>query len=111
MNSKIIAKRETPEAIIQKNFQKILKIRNWSVRSTHGNMHQWGFPDDYACHMSFGARWIEYKNPFNYHFTRAQMEYFPELNSHGVGVWIIVRATEDEYLKLFRPQNWFSYIK
>jgi hypothetical protein len=111
MNPKIIPKKKKPEAIIQAKFQKLLKLKNWSVRSTHGNMMQYGFPDDYACHIRFGARWIEYKTPDHYCFTGAQLEYFPELNAHGIGVWVIIRATEDEYLKLFKPQNWFSYLK
>ncbi len=110
MNPKIISKRQRPEGIIQDDLTRLLKLRNWSVRSTHGSMYQHGFPDLFACHMKFGARWIEVKNPGHFVFTPAQLEYFPELNSHGIGVWILVRATEDEYLKLFKPQNWFSYL-
>jgi hypothetical protein len=111
MNPKIITKRRGPESIIQLEFQGYLIKRKWSVRSTHGNMFQWGFPDDYACHISFGSRWIEYKTPGRSQpFTAAQLEYFPELNSHGVGVWVITAATETEYKKLFAPQNWWHYL-
>jgi hypothetical protein len=110
MNPKILPRKQKPEAEIQEAFEKFLVLRKWSVRSTHGSLYQHGFPDIFACHIKFGARWIEIKNPLHYRFTAAQLEYFPELNSHGVGVWVIVRATEDEYLKLFRPQNWFTYL-
>jgi hypothetical protein len=110
MNPKIIEKRQGPERIIQNAFNKRLILRKWSVRDTHGSMFQHGFADTYACHIKFGARWIEYKNPNHFVFTPAQLEYFPELNSHGIGVWIIIRDTEDEYLKLFKPQNWYSYL-
>ncbi len=110
MNPKIIATRQGPEAIIQRDFTNFLKIRNWSVRSTHGSTFQFGFPDLFCCHKSYGARWVECKCPTGYKFTAAQMEYFPELNSHGVGVWIITAATENEYKKLFKPQNWWAYL-
>jgi len=44
MAKKIINYKIGPEAIIQKNI--ILKLRSlkWSVRETHGNIFQWGFP-------------------------------------------------------------------
>ncbi len=111
MNPKILPKKQKPESIIQTDFTKYLILRKWSVRSTHGNLHQWGFPDLFCCHMSFGARWVECKCPTGYRFTSAQLEYFPELNSHGVGVWVIVAATDYEYEKLFKPQNWWHYIE
>jgi len=111
MNPKILTKKRKPESIIQEEFGNLLKIKNWSVRSTHGNLFMMGFPDDYACHISYGSRWIEYKCPTSYQFTRAQLQYFSELNAHGVGVWIICAATEYEYKKLFQPQNWWHYVK
>lgn len=111
MNPKIISRRGSPEAIIQAKFEEFLILRKWSVRATHGNMYQHGFPDLYCCHNTFGARWIECKNPLNYRFTGAQLEYFPELNAHGQGIWVITAATEDQYKRLFGPQNWYHYLK
>jgi len=111
MNPKILGKKKRPEDIIQDAFTEYLERRKWSVKSTHGNAFQWGFPDLYCCHISYGSRWVECKCPISYSFTRAQLEYFPELNSHGVGVWVITAATEYEYKKLFQPQNWWHYVK
>lgn len=76
---------------------------------THGNAFQRGFPDIYACHYTKGQRWIEVKKLPDYHFTPAQLQAFPQFNAHGVGVWVLVAATEDEYAKLFKPQNWTWY--
>ena len=98
-----------PEAKIQQAIIDMLKIRDWFAKSTHGNMYQSGFPDVFACHKRYGSRWIEVKNPLAYAFTPAQLETFPLLTAHGCGVWILVAATESEYLKLFEPPNWYQY--
>ena len=37
------------------------------------------------------------------------METFPELCSHGSGVWVLTAATESEYEKLFKKFNWWQY--
>jgi hypothetical protein len=110
MDPKIITARAKPEAIIQADFTKFLRERKWFVKSTHGNMYQSGFPDLYTAHRMYGQRWVEVKNPAHFYFTDAQMETFPLLNAHGVGVWVIIAATEEEYKKLFGPQNWYFYI-
>jgi hypothetical protein len=81
------------------------------VKSTHGNIYQFGFPDLFATHRKFGARWIEVKNPLSYAFTPAQLEVFPKFVAFGTGVWILVAATEYEYKKLFQPCNWYEYLK
>ena len=86
----------------------MLTLKGWFVKSTHGNSLQQGFPDLYACHPRYGQRWIEVKNPKKYEFTAAQLEDFPRI-SQGGGIWILVAATEDEYLKLFKEQNWYVY--
>lgn len=99
-----------PERIIQNKLVIKLKGLGWVVRETHGNAYQNGFPDLYAAHKSYGARWIEVKNPDSYSFTAAQMEFFPQLTSVGVGVWILISDTEDEYKKLFKPANWWLYL-
>lgn len=104
-------KRESPEAKIQADIIKFLKIRDWYVKETHGNMFQWGFPDLFACHSKYGHRWIEVKNPKMYSFTPAQRECFPKFCANGSGVWIMVAATEYEYQKLFKPCNWYTYLE
>lgn len=111
MNPKIITSKQKPEAIIQDDIIKLLKSRDWLVKATHGNVFSHGFPDLFCAHVRFGQRWIECKNEKNYVFTASQLQFFPMLNAHGVGIWILVGATEYEYKKLFLPQNWYHYLK
>jgi hypothetical protein len=105
----IINHKRGPERIIQDEIISFLRIREWYVLETHGNMYQRGFPDLFVCHTSYGQRWVEVKNPLQYCFTAAQMETFPKLCAHGSGVWILTAATQDEYLKLWKPPNWWVY--
>ncbi len=107
---KIINLKRGPERIIQDDLTKYLKNRDWLVRETHGNVYQNGFPDLYIAHFSYGQRWVEVKNPLSYSFTAAQLEFFPLLQSKGIGVWILVAANETEYKKLFQPSNWHRYL-
>lgn len=81
------------------------------VRETHGNIYQSGFPDIYTAHPRYRTRWIEVKNPEGYSFTKAQREFFPLLASCGVGVWVLTAATEEEYLKLWQPANWYLFLE
>lgn len=104
-------KNDNPERKIQDSIIGFLKLRDWFVIETHGNIYQMGLPDLYACHLRYGYRWIEVKNPKNYRFTPAQMEIFPQMTGKGIGIWIMVAATEAEYNKLFRPANWHTYLK
>lgn len=84
-----------------------MKIRDWLVKATHGNMYQWGFPDLFCAHRRYGIRWVEVKTPSG-HFTPAQLEWFPKFQSAGVGVWVMLGT--DDYSKLFGPPNWFSFL-
>jgi hypothetical protein len=102
--------RERPEAKIQKQIIDFLTVRGWYVMPTHGNMYQMGFPDLYATHSKYGARWIEVKNPTAYAFTPAQLECFPKLTANGTRIWILIAATESEYAKLFKSANWYTYL-
>lgn len=102
-----LRKRKAPERIIQDDLVVFLRSREWHVMETHGNMFQCGFPDLYAFHKKYGARWIEVKNPLKYQFTSAQLEHFPKMGS----VWILIAANESEYKKLWLPPNWWTYIK
>lgn len=110
MIPKPIVPKKGPEAIIQTDLINFLKIRDWLVLITHGNLYQKGLPDLYCAHAAYGVRWIECKNPLAYSFTPAQRLVFPALSSKGVGVWILTAATEEEYLKLWRPANWHQYL-
>lgn len=112
-------KRNSPEAKIQQAIIEYLKIRDWVVMPTHGNMFQQGFPDLYALHHLYGAKWIEVKNPSAYSFTPAQKRFFPVIHaaceavgssSYPGGVWILTAANDDEYKKLFKKPNWYTYM-
>lgn len=100
-----------PETKIQQSIIDFLKVRDWGVRQTHGNMYQSGFPDLFAYHLRYGTRWIEVKVDGHYSFTVAQLEVFPEFSAKGVGIWILTAATNTEYQKLFRPANWHMYLQ
>jgi len=112
MNVKPIRNRKKgPEAIIQEKIIKFLRERGWYVKSTHGNMYQHGFPDLFAVKRAYGRpRWIEVKNLKSFKFTPAQWEDFPRLVTEGVGIWVMVDATEAEYKKLFQPPNLWIYM-
>lgn len=110
MQRRLFKAKEGPEAKIQRELIDFLKVRDWLVKETHGNIYQFGFPDLYAAHRKYGQRWVEVKNATKYEFTPAQLEFFPQLVAHGIGVWILVAATEAEYEKLFKPCNWYHYL-
>lgn len=103
--------KEGPEAKIQEAIITLLCRRGWFVKPTHGNMYQSGFPDLYSAHSRYGARWIEVKFAERYSFTPAQVETFPKLAAAGVGIWILVAGTDEEYAKLFKAPNWWFYWK
>jgi len=104
-------KKGHPEAKIQKAIIEYLKVRDWLVKSTHGNLYQHGLPDLYCAHSKYGQRWVEVKNPAGYRFTAAQLEFFPALASKNIGVWVLVEASDSEYKKLFGPPNWYTYLR
>jgi hypothetical protein len=101
-----------PEKIIQERIESMLRYKGWFVLRTHGNMFQSGLPDNFACHTSYGQRWIEIKDP-NRHgdvFTSAQHDTFPKMCANGSGVWVLTGDTEEEYNKLFARHNWYQYL-
>jgi hypothetical protein len=110
--AKIRNMKKGPEALIQGRL--ILKLRSlqWSVRETHGNLYQFGFPDLYCCHLMYGTRWVEVKTPNRGGdvFTQAQHIYFRELLAHGVGVWVLTGDEDSEIAKLHRPANWTHFL-
>lgn len=100
-----------PEWHIQKELIKFLRVRNWLVEVTQGNLYQKGFPDLYLAHKQHGQRWVDVKNPVSYSFTKAQRIKWPNWEKHGVGIWILVAPTEEEYDKLWQPPNMRQYWK
>ena len=108
----IVNTRGGPERQVQDALIRFLRERGWVVKETHGNLFQTGFPDLYAAHRMYGARWIETKIHRDgiVKFENSQLEFFPQLASVGVGVWVLVAATEEEYRKLFKESNWWQYL-
>jgi hypothetical protein len=101
-----------PEAKIQDEIIKYLNLLGWYVKATHGNAYTSGWPDLYACHKTYGARWIEVKLPNmkGSKYTPAQLDDFPLFCAHGSGVWVMTAATEEEYRKILEnPPNWWKY--
>ncbi len=99
-----------PESKIQSEIISYLKVRDWFVRPVGPSAASCGWPDLYAAHFRFGPRWIEVKRPIGYQFTPAQIETFPLLGAHGVGVWVLTAADDDEVMKLFKPANWWQFL-
>lgn len=97
-----------PERDIQEAIKADLISEGWYVKDTYGSIFQYGFPDIYACHRTYGYRWIEVKNPNGYVFTPAQIKTFPLMTAHGAGVWIL--KDRSELPKLFEPCNWHHYL-
>lgn len=104
-----MAGKRRPEAKIQEALTEYLRCRKWLVESTHGNAYQQGLPDLFIASVRHGCRWIDCKVKGRYSFTKAQRHKWPEWERHGVGIWILTAATDDEYAKLFQPPNWRDY--
>ncbi len=100
-----------PEATIQAAIVKYLRNKGWHVERIVGSMYQSGLPDLYIVHKNFGPRWVEVKLPDmkGSRFTKAQLAKFPVLCKNGAGVWVLTGATNDEYMKLMEPFNWWQY--
>lgn len=98
------------ESNIQAKVIAMLRSKEWFVKNMHGNHFQSGVPDLYACHTSYGARWIEVKHPTRGRFTSAQLVEFPKFCAHGAGIWVLTAATEDQYKLLFKRYNYFMFL-
>lgn len=104
-----IRKVDRKEAKIQEEIENRLKLLNWMVESTHGNIYQYGFPDLFTAHLKYGIRWIEVKNPDGWRLTPAQVEKFPMFAAHGVGIWIVTDALQVPEI-LFKPPNFWQFF-
>ena len=101
-----------PEDALQDRIVTFLTQRGWLVEETHGNAYQKGFPDLFAWNPKLQVfRWIDVKILTNYRYTKHQCQKWPEWERSGLGVWIMVDATEEEYAKLFQPPNFREYWK
>jgi hypothetical protein len=87
-----------------------LRLRGWFVKSTHGSLYQSGFPDLYACHAQYGAKWIEVKQRTGYKFTPAQVETFGKLITNHIGIWVLVDWSSDELDKIHGAPNAWAYM-
>lgn len=101
-----------PEAPIQEAIIKELRYRGWYVDPTHGNMFMSGWPDLFCCHINYGHRWIEVKDPARKGliFTPAQMKKFPLMCAHGAGVWVATTHVDVEKLITQQAANWHMYL-
>jgi len=108
---KIKRRKHGPEWYIRRDIIELLKARGWLVEITHGNQYQSGLPDLYVAHPRYGKRWIDAKNPGEYTFTRAQKQKWPVWDEFGIGIWILIAGTQEEYDKLFQAPNWRQYWK
>jgi len=100
-----------PEAKIQANFIRYLKVKGWHIERMIGNLLQKGIPDIYIMHPEHGERWVDLKNPHDYEFTAAQIWKWPVWEENKVGIWIITGWADEDYDKLFQPPNWRQYWK
>lgn len=103
-------KKEKLESAVLSEVIEFLTLRGWYCKRVHGNAMQSGFPDLFCCHVKYGTRWIETKCPPGHKFMQSQLETFQKFCSNGTGVWVMRAATNDEYLKLFKPPNWWHYL-
>ena len=106
--------RTRPEDAVQEKIIAFLKMRGWHVEKMHGNAFQSGIPDLYCFNPSLGGseglhRWVDVKVEGRHKYTKAQCQKWPLWESIGIGVWIMMGATEEWYGKLFGPHNFRDY--
>lgn len=100
-----------PEYKIQQDVIRYLQDRGWYVRVFTAGLYNFGFTDIWAAHPKYGQKWIEIKRPIkNVQFTPAQIIEFPKFISHGVPIYILTGANEENYKRLFGPSNLWLYL-
>lgn len=105
--------RDDPERQVRDDIRDFMLLRGWFIKITHGNAFTEGWPDIFACHSSYGQRWIEVKLPDmkGSKFTPAQLRDFPKLIANGSGVWVLTAGNDTEYQKLFAPCNYWMCLE
>jgi hypothetical protein len=106
LKSKRIERRASsgPERELQERIKEKLRADEWHCVDLHGNTFSHGFPDLYACHRTWGSRWIEVK--IEPRFTPSQKRVFREMTEHGVPIWVL---RSDDVKVLFRRANVGEY--
>ncbi len=104
--------RTTPEDAVQEKIIIFLNQRGWMVEKMHGNAFQKGIPDLYCWNAGLQMhRWIDVKVEGRHEYTKSQCQKWPKWEKNGLGVWIMMDATEEWYAKLFEPHNFWDYWK
>lgn len=104
-----------PEQKVLEAVRKMMVLHGWYVKKIHGGKYQSGLPDLYCTMKIHGCgvhRWIEIKDPkrVGEPFTSAQLETFPLLSANGTPVYVLTGATQEDYEKLFKSENWWQYL-
>lgn len=101
-----------PEDQLKEKIKSFLAQRGWLVEHTHGNVYQKGLPDLYCWNEQLGIhRWVDVKMPNRHTYTKDQCQKWTYWESKGLGVWIMMGASEGWYQKLFEPPNFREYWK
>lgn len=98
-----------PELTIRSAVRDFLTARGWHVEIMHGNQFQHGIPDLWTWHAQWNFRWIDTKTPKKNSLTKRQCQKWPIWEKKGIGVWIMVEATQAEYDKLMGPPNFRDF--
>ena len=99
----------SPELKIRSAIRTMLQARGWHVEIMHGNKYQHGIPDLWIWHAEWDFRWVDCKTPKKNSLTKRQCQKWPVWEKKGIGVWIMVAATQDEYDKLMGPPNFRDF--
>ena len=104
--------KKRPEDKVRASVCDFMTSRGWGFEITHGNQFQSGLPDALFMHPEIGSRWVDFKVPGKYSFTKAQKVTWPTWYfKYLQGVWILTWGCDDEYAKLFEPANFLDYWK
>lgn len=102
---------QQPETIIRNAWLTRLRADRWFATIFYNNRFQKGVPDCFLFHQEHGFRWVDFKVPDKYSFTKAQLSTWPKWEASGLGIWILTTVSESEYQKLFASPNWRSYLR
>jgi hypothetical protein len=104
--------RTRPEDKLQDQIVQFLRDRGWLVEETHGNAYQRGLPDLFCWHPKYKLfRWVDVKVESRNVYTKAQCQKWPIWESFELGVWIMMKADDEWYQKLWEPPNFRDFWK